>query len=73
MGVKNPRDILTHRDNPIDIAEKYDGTNEILRKISIADKPRDLSGIITNSLNNFFYVEDVFIITYNCLNHIKFT
>jgi len=36
--------MLTHLDNAMDLAEKYKGTDTILKKVSVVDRPKELSG-----------------------------
>ena len=36
--------MLNHLDNAMDLAEKYKGTDTILKKVSVVDRPKELSG-----------------------------
>ena len=40
----DPKDMLTHLDNAMDLAEKYKGENAILKKISVVEQPLDFPG-----------------------------
>ena len=40
----DPKDILTHLDNAMDLAEKHKGENAILKKVSVVEQPLDLPG-----------------------------
>ena len=46
----DPKDILTHLDNAMDLAEKHKGENAILKKVSVVEKPLDLQGRYLNYL-----------------------
>ena len=40
MGVVEPRTILSHLDNALDIAEMHKGQGAILEKVSVVTKPK---------------------------------
>ena len=40
----DPKDMLTHLDNAMDLAEKRKGENAILKKVSVVEQPMDSQG-----------------------------
>ena len=44
MGVVEPRTILSHLDNALDIAEMHKGQGAILEKVSVVTKPKGKIG-----------------------------
>ena len=44
VGVVEPRTILSHLDNALDIAEFHKGQGAILQKVSVVTKPKNKLG-----------------------------
>ena len=51
VGVVEPRTILSHLDNALDIAEMHKGQGAILEKVSVVTKPKAKLGDKTKNIN----------------------